>query len=93
LSVNIEANALTKPRSIHNIKSKQIGSKKSVIKIGENGGTVEHEVIDKNNYSVNDEDLLRLGDIAVQVFNFHAYKIYLIKYMYRYTRIMATLET
>jgi hypothetical protein len=67
LSVNIESNSLSKPRSIRAIESKQIGSKKKSIKLAQNGGVIEEEIIDNDNCCINDEDLLRLGDIAVKV--------------------------
>jgi hypothetical protein len=68
LSVNIESNSLSKPRSIKAIESKQIGSKKKSIKLAQNGGVIEEEIIDNNYCCIDDKDLLRLGDIAVKVF-------------------------
>ena len=67
LSVNIESNSLSKRRTIDGIKSKVIGAKKVLIKLAENGGTVEEEVIDKNKCCISDEDLHRLGDLGLRV--------------------------
>ncbi|CAG2168975.1 unnamed protein product [Oppiella nova] len=67
LSVNIESNSLSKRRHITGIESKVIGQKKTLIKLLENGGTVEEEVIDRSNCCVSDRDLLRLGDIGLEI--------------------------
>ena len=67
LSVNIESNSLSKRRTIKGIISKTIGAKKTLIKLAENGGTVEEVVNDKTNCCISDEDLIRLGNIALQV--------------------------
>ena len=67
LSVNIESNSLSKRRTIAGIESKVIGSKKTSIKLAENGGTVEEEIEDNSTCCVSDDDLLRLGDIGLQV--------------------------
>ncbi|CAG2111414.1 unnamed protein product, partial [Medioppia subpectinata] len=67
MSTNIESNSLSKRRHIIGIESKVIGKKKTLIRLLENGGTVEEEVIDNNNCCITDEDLLRLGDIGLQI--------------------------
>lgn len=67
ISVNIESNSLSVKRTVNKIVSKVIGKKKSMIKLSENGGTVEEEVNDNSNCCVSDEDLLRLADIGLQV--------------------------
>jgi len=67
LSVNIESNSLSKRRHITGIESKVIGQKKTFIKLLENGGTVEEEVIERSNCCVSDRDLLRLGDIGLEI--------------------------
>jgi len=67
LSVNIESNSLSKARYVTGIESKVIGSKKSFIKLAENGGTVEEELDDKSKCCVSDEELIRLGDIGLEV--------------------------
>ncbi|CAG2116789.1 unnamed protein product, partial [Medioppia subpectinata] len=64
---NIESNSLSKRRHIKGIESKVIGKKKTLIKLLENGGTVEEEVNDNDNCCISDEDLLRLGDIGLQI--------------------------
>ncbi|XP_054166948.1 prodigiosin synthesizing transferase PigC-like [Oppia nitens] len=65
LSVNIESNSLSKSRYIKGIENKVIGSKKSFIKLSENGGTVEEYVNDSSKCCLTDEDLYRLGDLAL----------------------------
>ncbi|CAG2106035.1 unnamed protein product [Medioppia subpectinata] len=67
MSTNIESNSLSKRRHIIGIESKVIGKKNTLIRLLENGGTVEEEVIDNNNCCISDEDLLRLGDIGLQI--------------------------
>ncbi|XP_054166684.1 prodigiosin synthesizing transferase PigC-like [Oppia nitens] len=67
LSVNIESNSLSNTRSIKSIESKTIGAKKTFIKLLDNGGTVEEEVNNNNDCSVSDEDLYRLGDLALVI--------------------------
>ncbi|CAG2113679.1 unnamed protein product, partial [Medioppia subpectinata] len=67
MSTNIESNSLSKRRHIIGIESKVIGKKKTLIRLLENGGTVEEEVNDSNNCCISDEDLLRLGDIGLQI--------------------------
>ncbi|CAG2112977.1 unnamed protein product, partial [Medioppia subpectinata] len=61
------SNSLSKRRHIIGIESKVIGKKKTFIRLLENGGTVEEEVNDSNNCCISDEDLLRLGDIGLQI--------------------------
>ncbi|XP_054166949.1 putative phosphoenolpyruvate synthase [Oppia nitens] len=67
LSVNIESNSLSKSRYIKSIENKVIGAKKTFIKLLDNGGTVEEEVNNNNDCSVSDEDLYRLGDLALVI--------------------------
>ena len=67
MSVNIESNSLSTRRYITGIKSKVIGQKKTLIKLLENGGTVEEEVSDRSSCCVSDRDLLRLGDIGLEI--------------------------
>jgi len=67
VSVNIKYNSLLKERSVNKIESKQIGAKKTAIKLLENGGVIEEQIIDNNNCCISDRDLLRLADIAVKV--------------------------
>ena len=67
LSVNIESNSLSKARTIKAIESKTIGSKKTLIKLSESGGTIEEEVNDSKNCCISDELALLLGDLALQV--------------------------
>ena len=67
LSVNIESNSLTKRRTVRRIESKVIGAKKLLIRLLENGGTVEEEVIDKEKCCISDDDLIRLADLGLRV--------------------------
>ena len=67
LSVNIESNSLSKARTIKAIESKTIGSKKTLIKLSESGGTIEEEVKDSKNCCISDELALLLGDLGLQV--------------------------
>ncbi|CAG2105451.1 unnamed protein product, partial [Medioppia subpectinata] len=67
MSTNIESNSLSKRRHIIAIQSKVIGKKKTLIRLLENGGTVEEEVIDNYNCCISDEDLLRLVNIGLQI--------------------------
>ena len=70
MSVNIESNSLSKRRTIKGIESKVIGAKKTLIKLSENGGTVEEEVFDKEKCCISDDDLFRLGDLGLRVNHF-----------------------
>ena len=67
LEVNIEGNSLSKPRYIKGITSKIIGSKKKVMKLGMDGGTVEEEIDDRDNCCVDEKELIRLGELALKV--------------------------
>ena len=67
LSVNIDSNSTSKPRSIRAIDSKVIGTKKKVMKLNASGGTTEEDISDNTNCCVGDNELLRLGEIALKV--------------------------
>lgn len=67
LSVNIEANSLSKPRRIKGIESKRVGSKKVSIMLASDGGTVEEEHSENNICCINDNEALMLGTLSVKV--------------------------
>ena len=67
LSVDIESNSLSKKRFVKKIESKTIGAKKTSIKLDANGGTVEEEIIDKNNCCISDDLLIVLGKLGLRV--------------------------
>ena len=67
LSVNIESNTLSKPRTVRAIEKKTIGAKKMSIKLNESGGTVEEEISDSQSCCVSDEVVLRLADLGLRI--------------------------
>ena len=67
LSVNIESNTLSKPRTVRAIEKKTIGAKKMSIKLNESGGTVEEEISDSKSCCVSDEVVLRLADLGLRI--------------------------
>ncbi|CAG2119218.1 unnamed protein product, partial [Medioppia subpectinata] len=71
MSVNIESNSLSKRRHIKGIESKVIGQKKTLIRLSENGGTLEEDIEDTNSCCVSDEDLYRLADLGLKIQSYY----------------------
>ena len=67
LLVNIEDNSLNKQRSIKCIDIKQLGAKKKIIKLSDSGGTYEEDLTDNQNCCVSDDEINKLGNIALKV--------------------------
>ena len=65
LSVNIESNTLSNPRTVRAIEKKTIGSKKMSIKLNESGGTFEEEISERQNCCLSDEVVLRLAHLGL----------------------------
>ena len=63
----MSSNNLDAIRRIKEIQSKSIGTKKIVMKIKDDGGTLYEEIENNNNCCVSDDHLIQLGQIALEV--------------------------
>lgn len=74
--MNLSSNNLNEIRKINKIESRSIGTKKIVMKMNDDGGTICKEIENNNNCSVTDDHLIQLGEIALEVINLNLIKTF-----------------
>ena len=84
----MSSNNLNEIRKINEIESRSIGTKKIVMKMKDDGGTVCEEIENNNNCSVIDDHLIQLGEIALEVINLNFINTFLIGKFERFTNFI-----